>query len=187
MKKAVLLVYWVLFSMSYPENLCAIDAHEFFLNYLYPQTNFHRVELIGKELWSDLDLLLNNRETISDAINSNYLRGQCINLLHATQKMCSEHEETRNYLPDDVEYLIEIVSLLENKWKDLSGVFNGTQFDYVDEYNTLFSATKILLKQLLISTKEYVISLEAPGDINASIYCFGMSIKNALSCQYAII
>lgn len=133
------------------------DVYLFSLDYLYPQTYFYRFEASSKELWSDLDLLLAHKESLELAINNNYLKTQFQKVHAAAHMLCAHKNEARNYLPDDIEYLIEIVNLLTEKSVTIIDTVADTHSNLAAEVLKLLQETKTVLECLLMENEEVVL------------------------------
>lgn len=130
------------------------ETYQFSLDYLYPQTNFYRFEVASKELWSDLDLLISHNDCLNAAVDSDYLKVQFLKLRTAARMLCSHEKEARNYLPDDIEYLIEVVHLIAEKSLCLAKNLHHKHPSLSNELYLLLQETKDDLEQLMIKNEE---------------------------------
>lgn len=86
----------------------------------YPTPEFNKVELICKELWSDLDTLLFDQTLQGKWIEqSDYLINQFIMLYRSVNNLIAGQEQS-SYLLEDIHYLQEIIRELEKRYSVLS-------------------------------------------------------------------
>jgi hypothetical protein len=81
---------------------------------MYPTPEFTNVEKICRELCSDLDVLNFNRTLHNDWVeNSDYLFNKFLILNNAINSLVNNKEESRSYLLEDINYLINTIQLVE--------------------------------------------------------------------------
>jgi hypothetical protein len=132
------------------------EAYLFSLDYLYPQTFFYRFEAASKELWSDLDLLIAHQDSLAYAVESNYLKTQFLKLHAAAHMLCAHEKESRNYLPEDIEYLLEVIQHIAEKSLVLTQNFPAERSKFKDELYSLLQETNDVLMRLLAKNQEYI-------------------------------
>ena len=104
-----------------------------------------------------MDLLLAHDDSLEHAIENNYLRTQFQKLQAAAYMLHAHEKESRNYLPDDIVYLIEVVELILKKSVNLAGNMVEKHSILADELLEILIATKVILEKILLKNEEVVL------------------------------
>jgi hypothetical protein len=134
------------------------SVYHFSLDYLYPQKNFHQIESLSKELWSDLDLLLNDEQAKQKIMQESeiYLYDQSIKLNKAVNNLILNETEARIYLTEDIQYLVAILECIENKYGELmQSLLKVNEATLIDTY-AIFRQAKEALIDLLENNHEVI-------------------------------
>ena len=112
-KKSVVFMYFCISMITiFSQEQEAYDL--FTIDFLYPLSLFSNIESCCRELWSDLDLFYGEHlrftpeATIEHLDNSFLLLQSRVNTLLAS-------DEALIYLPEDITYLLEIITVIEHK------------------------------------------------------------------------
>lgn len=136
------------------------SVYLFSLDYLYPQKSFHQIESIGKELWSDLDLLLTDDQAQKKLMEENelYLHQQCIKLHNAVNNLIINETEARIYLTEDIEYLVVILEYIEDKYAQLAQSLSLMNEAILISTHEVIKQARDSLKELLENNQEVILS-----------------------------
>ncbi|MEX0940584.1 MAG: hypothetical protein WDZ41_04455 [Candidatus Babeliales bacterium] len=126
-------------------------AYAFSLDYLYPQQYFYRVESAAKELWSSLDVI-STQTTLQADIS--FLYKQSDQLYRATLGLVAQEQEVRDYLYDDIAYLVDLIEQIEQKRLITIKEIPNEFIDCLKHVCSVMNNAKRILSTLLDHTKE---------------------------------
>lgn len=116
MRGALLLSFIIIISWGY-----CMDDQSIMLDFnaLYLPTQFSYFDQACKQLWSDLDFVLENPDVLKhNQTLGHKLFNQLTQVIERLQAMASG-EESRTYLKDDVEYAINCIAIVFEKYLTL--------------------------------------------------------------------
>lgn len=126
---------------------------------LYPKSDFNRVEVACKELWSDLDLLVNNQDLYIQWMHgSDYLVDQFLLIERSLEKLTAIENSENGYLKEDIQYLAQIISILESKIQELAMYEHAVETKSIHCITFLLAKSKEHIAYLFTQNKEEIVS-----------------------------
>lgn len=112
MKLFELMIFLLFFCST---NLLLCRSKDFLTEYpTYPTPSFSKVEKACKNLLLDLEAVNFNHELHTEWVEkSDYLLNQVLLLVNAVTILANDHEECRFYLLEDIHYLKNVLSVVE--------------------------------------------------------------------------
>lgn len=147
-----------LFMFIYSSSLYTEESSfPFSLDYLYPESKFYRIEISCKELWSDLDSLLESKTFFElYTQNANNLWQQFVVLSAVVEDFVNHDEESRAYLREDIQYLTNLLAIIEEKYQRvrilLDPAFDSGMIETMYRY---LIRSKNSLHTMLMAYQEY--------------------------------
>ena len=129
--------------------------------YLYPYGQFNYIQAMCKNVWSDLDLFLTHEplEQLEEKVP--VLCKDIDGLLVAVKRMVAQPAEAASYLPEDMIYLMRLVTLLAHKYRLVcarieqhSGADLSRYLKRFDEMSTNLEYIKSLRNEIALIEQE---------------------------------
>lgn len=146
---------------TYLEDTIILHDHVMPLNFdvVYPESAFHKVETLCKELWSDLEVLHANEHLRKEwIVLTDYLADQFLALYLKVDVLVNHPEESRIYLTEDLYYLLGVFAFLETRYTTLVHAIaqdNPAMLDVLKDMDRILVESKAKLEGLMHSNLEY--------------------------------
>lgn len=147
----------VLFSLTHCQSECC-DQRVVPQEYLHPNLSFDRVQAICNTIWSDLDLFLVEDSQVDLESHLPALEKN-IGCLWCAVKKLIMHDESSNYLVDDIRYLNRMIEMVAYKYKLAQDKIQAALNKEINaQHAQMFAMICLFLQQLAAASYEVVAS-----------------------------
>lgn len=149
--KSIKSIWFILILWGTTHGIYEEFGSKFNFDRLYPITNFKRIEIVCRDLWFDLDQISESKELQKKVVeDAHYLADRFLLFEKCLERMVNDSQESISYLREDIEYLVEMLTLFDTKYQQLC---EQLSYDH-DE-------SKIRIINSLQRSKEYIVQLFA--------------------------
>lgn len=145
----------------YPYEPSALSGNAVLIELMFPQYLLNQIQNVALQMIDDFELIFQEHDTVLvEPLNEAYLVNQTHKLYMFVTQFIQEETKTHYYLPDDIEYLIELCGTVGEKLVNAVPFLPSIMDDATERLGLPIVEAKTLLEGFLNKNRQVVCTLD---------------------------